>query len=736
MSALQRQKVAVLGGGPAAITAAFELSAPALEDRFDVTVYLPGWRLGGKCASGRNMAVGERIEEHGLHLWFGFYENAFTAMRAAYQELNRPNGHPLATLEEAFHGCDGIVLCDRQGAGWTTFVMAAPPNGQEPGVGHQLPTFWEIASLLCKWAEREHATLVASQPSAAASPPQSATAGEAPESKLTADTEAQPSGMQQLAAAAALAAAAQSGSGPGDGGTAPTGSSGHPVLEEFVKLLGESRDLLWEHVVSTRYQQYPHLRLFFTMFDTFASAACGIVKDGVLEGGWSTINELELCEWLSSHGAKEVTVGATPAQRCPILRAIYDVAFGYPEGKIANANVAAGTAMNDLLRLAFSYRGSIMYKMQAGMGDTVFTPFYEVLTRRGVKFEFFNAVTGLHLSSDGKLVEEIDVVRQVKLVGQGYDPLIESRELECWPNEPDWSQLEEGEVHKRSGVNFELEMNPLGCAATPLLRGVDFDAVVLGIPVGALGAICKEVEASHEPFAEMLRSAVTVSTQAFQLWLTKPIVELGWAHEANSVVGCYEEPIDTWCDMTHLRDREAWPASAGVVGLAYFCGVLEDLQGESNAEATKRVEANSQAFLEGKIAPLWPRAIRRGPGGGFDWSLLADLDQDKGPARFRAQYSRANTTPSERYVLTPAKTVGKRLAAGESGLENLVLAGDWTRNGIDGGCVEAAMTSGMQAARALIGGTRKFTGESDTWLTEGTAQPAPGSAASSAVMGS
>src|SRR2546425_4501635 len=47
-----REKVAVLGGGPAAITAAFELTAaPELRDRFEVTVYQLGWRLGGKCAS-------------------------------------------------------------------------------------------------------------------------------------------------------------------------------------------------------------------------------------------------------------------------------------------------------------------------------------------------------------------------------------------------------------------------------------------------------------------------------------------------------------------------------------------------------------------------------------------------------------------------------------------------------------------------------------------------------------
>jgi uncharacterized protein with NAD-binding domain and iron-sulfur cluster len=34
---------------------------------------------------------------------------------------------------------------------------------------------------------------------------------------------------------------------------------------------------------------------------------------------------------------------------------------------------------------------------------------------------------------------------------------------------------------------------------------------------------------------------------------------------------------------------------------------------------------------------------------------------------------------------------------------NLALAGDWTRNGICGGSVEAAVTSGKLAAKALSG---------------------------------
>jgi len=46
--------------------------------------------------------------------------------------------------------------------------------------------------------------------------------------------------------------------------------------------------------------------------------------------------------------------------------------------------------------------------------------------------------------------------------------------------------------------------------------------------------------------------------------------------------------------------------------------------------------------------------------------------------------------------------VRDRLAADESGVDHLVLAGDWTRNGIDGGCVEAAIRSGMQAAQTLM----------------------------------
>jgi uncharacterized protein with NAD-binding domain and iron-sulfur cluster len=722
--------VAVLGGGPAAITAAFELTAPELGNRFEVTIYQLGWRLGGKCASGRNTEQYGRIEEHGLHVWFGFYDNAFSVMRAAYEQLGRPPGHPLATLEDAFHPCDELVLFDRQGVGWQDFRFTWPRNGQTPGEPAGLPDFWEIAARTCEWAVDQWAALStesSEKPRAGVShrpltPAWLLDSIRALGAGVGIDSERGGENLLHLARDMTRSAQALSAVRI-PCASLPSALKLGPLKQISAEhllaiLLTRFRDWMWEYVVQDSCESDAHLRLFFTTFDAFASATAGIVEDGVLEHGWETINDRELCDWLSAHGAKQVTIGATPEQRSPLLRAIYDVAFGYPGGVIEDADVAAGTAMNDLLRLAFSYRGALLYKMQAGMGDTVFTPLYEILKRRGVRFEFFHAVTDLGLSDDGQLIEEIEVVPQVKLNGSTYAPLIPVEGLECWPSEPRWEQLHEGEQLKGRGVNFELEANPLKRNPITLRRGTDFDAVVLGIPVGALPQICSSIAERHKPFARMLKSAKTVRTQAFQLWLTKPTPKLGWTHGTNSVVGCYVEPLDTWCDMSHLLVREAWPPGEGVHGVAYFCGVLDDRPGEDHAAATARVKENAQAFVKAHLAGLWPKALAKGVGEEIDWALLVDHQRGEGPARLAAQYWRANTTPSERYVLTPAKSVADRLAADESGVANLVLAGDWTRNGIDGGCVEAAMTSGMQAARALIGHDQNFTGESPTWLTD------------------
>jgi uncharacterized protein with NAD-binding domain and iron-sulfur cluster len=67
------------------------------------------------------------------------------------------------------------------------------------------------------------------------------------------------------------------------------------------------------------------------------------------------------------------------------------------------------------------------------------------------------------------------------------------------------------------------------------------------------------------------------------------------------------------------------------------------------------------------------------------------------------QFFRANVEPSELYVLSTAGTIQARLAPGQSGFQNLILAGDWTRVELNIGCVEAAVQSGKMAANALCG---------------------------------
>ena len=77
-----------------------------------------------------------------------------------------------------------------------------------------------------------------------------------------------------------------------------------------------------------------------------------------------------------------------------------------------------------------------------------------------------------------------------------------------------------------------------------------------------------------------------------------------------------------------------------------------------------------------------------------------------GPDRFDTQYWTANTDPSDRYVQSLPGTGAYQLRPDHSGYGNLVLAGDWTDCGINAGCIEAAVVSGLQAANELLGRPR------------------------------
>ncbi|HEY5109114.1 MAG TPA: FAD-dependent oxidoreductase, partial [Acidimicrobiales bacterium] len=158
-------------------------------------------------------------------------------------------------------------------------------------------------------------------------------------------------------------------------------------------------------------------------------------------------------------------------------------------------------------------------------------------------------------------------------------------------------------------------------------------------------------------------------------------------------------------------------------GIAYFCGVMADQPDQASAD--KEVASSIEALLHDYATVLWPDATD--DNGAFDWSHLYAPGRGAAPSeRLAAQYLRANVVPTERYVLTPAGSTVHRLApdalvvadpTGPDHCPNLYLAGDWTLNGVNGGCVEAATMSGMQAARAVCGTPDEVSGENVHWLS-------------------
>src|SRR6478672_7147059 len=82
-------RVMIVGGGCAGLAAAWQLSKlPG----YEIHVYERSWRLGGKGSSVRDDKG--RILEHGLHVWLGFYENAFRMIRECYAEVERTGCGP------------------------------------------------------------------------------------------------------------------------------------------------------------------------------------------------------------------------------------------------------------------------------------------------------------------------------------------------------------------------------------------------------------------------------------------------------------------------------------------------------------------------------------------------------------------------------------------------------------------------------------------------------------------
>jgi uncharacterized protein with NAD-binding domain and iron-sulfur cluster len=685
----------------AALTAAYELSEGNWTDRFErITVYQRGWRLGGKGASSRGPHG--RIEEHGLHLLLGYYDRTFDVMRRCYDELDRTGsdpGCPIRTWDEAVAPSNWVGVTDREGDRWVPWVASFPAPGSQPS-GSRGPLLEPFGLSAADLAVRSVRLLIEFFRSLAGPDLEAGAVylSTSPEPKRSTPAPgATPIAILrgagllglvvQLSWAQRMAALAEATPAPQRLGLA---------LSRVVEPL---RAALRNAVVSD-----PGARRTYQLVELVTTNLAGILTDGLLgkEDGVAAIDHLDYRDWLLRHG---IEPGALDS---PLLRGMYDLVFAYEQGDPARPRFCAGLGLQLATRMLLGYSGGLFWKMQAGMGEVIFAPLYQVLRNRGVEFRFFHRVDALRLSPDGRSIGSVEIGVQADVTRgvDRYDPLIRVKGLPCWPSAPLDQQLRDPEAVR--GLGLESFWSPRrDTGLCTLTAGRDFDFVVFGMSLGMVPHVGADLVAHSHAWRSMSDNIGTVATQSLQLWLREDERALGWHGPDGVVVSGFVEPFDTWASMSHLIPAEDWSRPEQPRTIAYFCSpVARDDAADPDVDArreTESVQARARSFLDSDVGALWPGAVRAG---GFRWELLCDGTspgevQSSGPERLASQYWRANVDPSDLYVQSLPGTNQYRLRPDASGFENLFVVGDWTDCGLNAGCVEAATRSGVLAARAV-----------------------------------
>ena len=708
---MARKKIAILGGGMGALSTAYALtSRPRWQQHYDITVYQLGWRLGGKCASAREQHNHDRNLEHGLHVWLGCYHNAFRMLRDCYVRANWDQRSRLGSVDAAVSGVDEVPCMDYVNGRWYVWPLKYPHHPGKPGEGLLgLFSLWKGARATLRTAHEQHQLYrrkAGIGPAPVAVPPASV-------KRLA------PDDKDALAAANDLASSM----------SRCAGRHSRAQLTGLMWLLDEAR--VSHHATHEQHPPTdPLLHRLWVMADLGTAIVRGLIADDVLLRGYESIDHWEFRDWLSHHGAHETTLTSG------LLRELYDAGFSYRDGVTGsgigtdwgNADLAAGTAVYSTFQISINYAGSVCYELNAGMGEVVIAPLFAALRDAGVRFEFFQRVKSLKLNDAGTRIAEIHVGQQVALKRDTYDPIVEDPEtnIPTWPDQPIAGQIRDAGAI--SGVNLESYWNGWADVGERVLKsGDEFDEVVLAISIAGLPEICADLTSAPgalgERWSAMFDAIKTTQTQSAELWLNRSLEQTGW--DAGALpVDAGPEPFDVWADVDQVLRTESWPAD-GPKSLSYLCGPLAGsyLSCPPNdtsvpALALADVQTVLTQWLENNAHSLWP-ALQT-PDGGFDWDALYDPEGRSGAARLQAQYLRANIDPSERYVLSVHGSAAHRMNAGDTLLDNLVVAGDWTRTAFNAGNVEAAVLSGLAASHVIAQRSEGFwvrlLGNVEAWL--------------------
>ncbi|PTL84473.1 AAA family ATPase [Vitiosangium sp. GDMCC 1.1324] len=662
-----KTRVIILGSGPAGLAAAFELTrTPALCERFDVTVYQVGWRSGGNCSSGR-MPPYQQVEQNGTHFLFGCYHDSFDLVRQAYDELTARGDTKCGTFEEAFLARSTVVCRQFFQGQWTNWELRFPSSGVLPEARGPR----DYLRAVMRWA----LSLFSDNAPEKTRSPEMARL----EKLLREGVE----GIERFL----------SSSGP-----APEKLTFKPVEDVLRKV----RSGLWTLLRPRLETDLGALR-FWILLDLALTTGIGMIEDDVFgPEGFAVIDNRDYRNWLEHHGASQL------AWDSPVVRMWYDAVAAYQGGDVERPNLSAGVSLEALARAVFTYRGAFAWQMKSEIGDSFIAPIVQALRYRGVKFRYFHRVRDV-VPEDGR-IGRVTVEQQVELVSgnpDAYEPFIEVKGRRAWPAHPRYEQLRDPERVKELNLEsfYTDQVGPL----RELRYGTDFEHVVYAMPVGTVPFYCQRILAEREDWRRMAQNTLAVETQSLRLNFKKNLAELGWPGPVP-IVSAIPPPLSTWEEASQLIGVETWPPELEPKSIETAFGALPAPEQSPGPEAKdyprqqqQKAEAAAMSFLQGGAGTLWPGVASSFNPAGIDWDQLVDPQNRPGEERLQAQTIRANCGPLERYTMAMAGGLQYRLRPDGSGYTNMVLAGDWVRNGLDIGSVEGAVMAGRQAAEALTG---------------------------------
>lgn len=687
------KKVAIVGGGIGGLSAAYGLVRdPPPGEEIEVTIFQMGWRLGGKCATGRGPNA--RIEEHGIHGFLGSYYNALAMMQDVYDNWEPNPNCPIPTYNDAFIKISTGLQWERNGGilkRWPRWTPDSPIT---------LAQIRAAPNLLLLWLQ---------------------VYGEVLRQRLNAVPEAGANLKRNDALTKAFALDALD----------EFISRGHELLVSddnwILDAAASDQTDFWSSLNRFIDREVRHstnsgdsIRRSLLEVEMFQVILRGIRDDQLIRNGFLAIDGENFADWLERHGA------SVNLLESPLVAHIVNLTFQFPDGDISRQpEMSAASYLLWALRSGTFVERSL-YLFAAGTGETIITPLYIYLKSKGVRFKFFQELTDVTVNEAGDTATSLQFQQQAVVKnGSDYDPLQSTKDLMCWPNKPFFDQLD---PHADLGkADFEkpgdAAFGPNVTCSVGAHDEADFSHVVLAIPPRALEMAAGTMLRKNEHWRNRLAQMPTTATQAMQLWFKEPIEALadmpaqvanGQAERFYYGSANFPGEMHGELDFSKYLRFEDWGAD-GPKGLLYGCGVMVDpiaRRGLSEREAADlRAFETTRSMLTHMGSDLLPLSVDQSYATvnthTLDFSDLyvepiAGQPEPLGQNRLAAHYFRGNVLPSDRYTQSPRGTKAHRINPLKPGMTNLTGAGDWVDTVLNVGSVECTVMGGLFAAAFVI----------------------------------